>query len=51
MLISHFYVIVHETTGIGKVGVFGVDIGQLNSNQVVNLKINSKNGLIRLGCK
>lgn len=36
-LASYLDVIVHEATGIGKVGVLGVDIGQLNGNQVVNL--------------
>ena len=36
--LSYLYVIVHEATGIGKVRVLGVDIGQLDSNQVVNLK-------------
>lgn len=43
MLIPYFYVIVHEAAGISKVGVFGVDVGQLNSNQVVNLKRYSEN--------
>lgn len=38
MLISHLYVIVHEPAGISKVRVFGVDICQLNGNQVVDLK-------------
>ncbi len=42
MLISYFYVIVHEAAGISKVGVLGVDIGELNGNQVVNLKRNSE---------
>lgn len=38
IVIAYFYVIVHEATGISKVRVFGVDVGQLNRNQVVNLK-------------
>lgn len=46
MLISYFYVIVHEAAGVSEVGVFGVDVGQLNGNQIVNLKRNSENGLI-----
>lgn len=43
MLSAHFNVIVHEAAGISEVGVFGVDVGQLNGHQVVNLKGNSEN--------
>lgn len=35
---SYFYVIVHEATSVGKVGVLSIDVGQLNGYQVVNLK-------------
>lgn len=48
MMISYFYVIVHKATGVSKVGVFGVDIGQFYSNQVMYLKIKSENVFIRL---
>lgn len=48
MLISYFYVIVHESAGVRKVRVLSVDVGQLDGNQVVNLKRNSENGFIRL---
>jgi len=34
---SYLYVIVHDATGIGKVRVLGVDVGQLYGNQVMNL--------------
>lgn len=47
MLLPYFYVIVHEAAGISKVGVFSVYVGQLNGNQVVNLKRNSENRLGR----
>lgn len=43
MLIAYFNVIVHESAGISEVGVFGVDVGQFDGNQVVNLKRNSGN--------
>jgi len=42
--ISYFQVIVHEATGISKIRVFGVDIGQLNSNQVMNLQRDEAKG-------
>lgn len=35
---AYLYVVVHEAACISKVRVFGVDIGQLNGNQVVDLK-------------
>lgn len=35
---AYLYVVVHEAACISKVGVLGVDIGQLNGNQVVDLK-------------
>ena len=38
MLNSYFYVIVHEATGVSEVGVFSVDIGQLDGHKVMNLK-------------
>lgn len=37
---SNLYVVVHESTGIGKVWMFGVDVRQLDSYQVVNLQHN-----------
>lgn len=40
-LIAYFYVVVHEATGICKVGVLGVDVCQLDGDQVVNLERNS----------
>lgn len=38
--ISYLYVIVHEATCISKIRVFGVDVSQLNGNQVVDLRRN-----------
>lgn len=37
LLSSYFYVVVHEAAGVSEVWVFGVDVSQLNSNQVVDL--------------
>lgn len=37
-MIAYLYVVVHEAAGIGKIRVLGVDVGQLNGNQVVDLK-------------
>lgn len=37
---SNLYVVVHESTGICKVWMFGVDVRQLDSYQVVNLQQN-----------
>ena len=34
----YLYVVVHEATGISKVRVLGIDVGQLNGNQVVDLR-------------
>jgi hypothetical protein len=36
--VSYLYVVVHEATGISKVRVLGVNIGQLYGHQVVNLR-------------
>lgn len=40
-LLAYFYVVVHEAAGIRKVGVLGVDVCQLDGDQVVNLERNS----------
>lgn len=40
-LIAYFYVVVHEAAGICKVRVLGVDVCQLDGDQVVNLERNS----------
>lgn len=38
---TYFYVVVHEAAGVRKVGVLGVDVCQLDGDQVVNLGRNS----------
>lgn len=37
-LITYLNVVVHEPACISKIRVLGVDVGQLNGNQVVDLK-------------
>lgn len=37
-MIAYLDVVVHEAAGISKIRVLGVDVGQLNGNQVVDLK-------------
>ena len=34
---SNLNIVIHDATGICKVWMFGVDVGQLNRNQVVDL--------------
>lgn len=35
---TDLYIVIHDPTGIGKVWMFGVDVGQLYCNQVVHLR-------------
>lgn len=40
MLIAYLDVVVHEAACVGKIRVFGVDVGQLDGHQVVDLNLN-----------
>lgn len=35
---THLDVVVHDPAGVCEVGVFGVDVRQLNGNQIVDLQ-------------
>lgn len=37
-MIAYLYVVVHEAACVSKIRVLGVDVGQLNGNQVVDLR-------------
>lgn len=34
---TDLYIVIHNPTGVCKVWMFGVDVGQLNCNQVMDL--------------
>lgn len=40
IVMAYLDVIVHEAAGVSKIRVLGVDVGQLDRNQVVDLKRN-----------
>lgn len=45
--LSYLYVVVHYPTGICKIWVFGIDVGQLNGYQIVNLGEKERNKTIQ----